>query len=75
MVKHLASMDWVFPASIHRFVVAPQRYLFGLVRMAQLLAERPEEALSPSQRRSAHNSGVVSAKFEPIILELPDANR
>ena len=54
MLKHLASMDWVFPASIHRFVVAPQRYLFGLVRMAQSLAERPEEALSPSQRRSAH---------------------
>ena len=57
-----------FPADTPRFIVAPTDVLYGMSRMYELVANRPDGKLQVVRNRQEALSalGVSTAKFDPI---------
>lgn len=57
-----------FPSETPRFIVAPTDVLYGMSRMYELVADRPDGKLQVVRSRQEALSalGVPNAKFDPI---------
>ena len=57
-----------YPDETPRFIVAPTDYLFGMARMYELVADRPQAALRVVRTREAALAelGVKNARFERV---------
>ena len=57
-----------YPEETPRYIVAPSDYLFGMARMYEMIADRPEGKLRVVRTReeALAEIGVRDGKFEPL---------
>jgi hypothetical protein len=67
-IRRAAMQPSPYPEETPRFMVAPTDHLFGMARMYELVADRPEAMLKVVRTREAALAalGVKNAKFERV---------
>ncbi len=68
VVRSAALQASPYPEETPRFIVAPTDYVFGMARMYELVADRPNAALKVVRTREAALAelGVKDARFERV---------